>query len=1095
MGRRYVLSAIPQCGCAEDEKLCCQQGMVKCTLKMNAMRFNKNIYKKIRFACLLILVALVSWPVSAQDQQKKRVKQLMTVNLTVTDESGTPLPGASVVVGEGITHTTTDANGKVTFQGYPEDAVTITSFRFEKKTAPVIEVVSSPNITLMHAKTYMTSDDEIPLPFTSIKRRTMTGPETKIPGNYFSKFPTTDLRATLSGITSMYDVREADGSPGMSPLEGLQQYSGLSNAFGATDKFHGMPYVMVDDMPAELQEMVIDPSEIESATFMKGILSSVMYGPAATGGVLYLKTKQGVKNERMLHVDIENGISTIDRMPNWVDGATYAILQNEARTESGLPLAYTEDAINGFRKKNSYDLKYPSTDFKSMVFDDTKEFRRVNVSSGGGNDVVQYHSYIGYAGEGDIIALGSKSDYNRITARQTVNVKINEELSAQFSFYGGLSFRRSPNYGYDSDYTSENASSNPVLSLTEFPSILSDIRNIPSVAYPIWAYLDETTDPATPWYGTSSLYGNNIIGNLVDQGYYTDRGRTGASNLTLTYDLGKLLDGLKTTTYFGFNIHNTVRAGKANDYLAYSAQVNPTDTVYRKMSGHSLSKMAEMAKLMDYYFQRYMFYERISYDKSFGESNLQAAATYHQVLSYINGLEEPQRQRSIVGSIMYDFRNKYSLQAVANYSGNSSFAKDYRNILNWALGGSYVVSDHVSDGVLNFLKVRAQGGVAGNETYFPNLYDVDRWSSTSSTSTTTPFGFGPYESTATWFGSAKDANVNRVYLSRTGNPILTFEKRKEINAGFDAILFNNKMTLDVTYYNWLVDGAISQTSYNLPLLAGYQGARPYFNYNQTRYHALGADISFTQRFGQILLTVGGNATTSKGTRVRYDEPQVRYDYLKRTGKISDAIFGLTYLGKFASDQEAQGGDATPLQMYDETLHKGDLKYADLNGDNTVDDLDQSVIGNSSPRLFYGLNVSVRYRNFDLFILGNGRAFYDVVLNNEYYWNGWGDNNYSSFVQDSRYPRLTYYKVNNNFVNSEYWLAKGSYFKVQNIEFAYNIPSSRLKFIGGRNVRIYARGANLFTMSEIKDLDPESLSAGVSAYPLFRTVSGGIKLNF
>ena len=100
--------------------------------------------------------------------------------------------------------------------------------------------------------------------------------------------------------------------------------------------------------------------------------------------------------------------------------------------------------------------------------------------------------------------------------------------------------------------------------------------------------------------------------------------------------------------------------------------------------------------------------------------------------------------------------------------------------------------------LINYLKIRAQGGVAGNETYFPNLYYVDRWTATSSTSTSTPWGFGPLSSSPTWFGTSTDAAVNRIYLSRTGNPELSWEKRKEINAGFDLIMFNDKLNLGLT---------------------------------------------------------------------------------------------------------------------------------------------------------------------------------------------------------------------------------------------------------------------------------------------------------
>jgi hypothetical protein len=498
-----------------------------------------------------------------------------------------------------------------------------------------------------------------------------------------------------------------------------------------------------------------------------------------------------------------------------------------------------------------------------------------------------------------------------------------------------------------------------------------------------------------------------------------------------------------------------------------------------------------------------MFYERISYEKSFDNSNLQAAAMYHQTLSYINGIEEPQRQRSYLGTLMYNLHDKYQFQGVLNYAGNSSFAKDYRNMLNWAVGGAWIVTDEsfiAENSFLNYLKLRIQGGIVGNETYFPNLYDVDRWSSTSTTSTTTPYGFGPYTSNR-WFGTTTEAAINRSYLSRTGNPILTWEKRAEINAGLDAVLFNEKITLGITYYNVLEDGSISQTTSNMPYVAGYNGTRPYQNYNQTRYNALGTDLNFTQNFGDLRITIGANATTSKGKRVKYDEPQYRNDYQIRTGKISDAIFGYRYLGKFATNEEAQGGGGTPLQLFDARLFKDDLKYADLNNDNFVDETDQEVIGNSSPRLYYGINLSMKYKNFDLFILGAGRAFYDLALTNSWYWNGWSDNapnTYSDFVAENiggAYPRLTYYKVNNNFVTSEFWLTNGSYFKIQNVELAYTIPASMLQFMAGRAVRLYVRGANLFTLSGVKDVDPESINSGVEVYPLFRTFSGGVKFNF
>ena len=92
--------------------------------------------------------------------------------------------------------------------------------------------------------------------------------------------------------------------------------------------------------------------------------------------------------------------------------------------------------------------------------------------------------------------------------------------------------------------------------------------------------------------------------------------------------------------------------------------------------------------------------------------------------------------------------------------------------------------------------------------------------------------------------------------------------------------------------------------------------------------------------------------------------------------------------------------------------------------------------------------------------------------------------------------MTYNKVNNNFIGSDFWLTKGGYFKIQNVELAYNLPADKLyNIIGTRGIRLFVRGANLLTFSKVKDVDPESINSGIETYPLMKTYSGGIKLTF
>ena len=1046
------------------------------------------VYQKLRFAGLLILCIALTGTIYSQEQKEKKVRQMIDVTLKVVDENGNPVPKAQVVIGEGVIHAETDANGSFSFKAYPDDFVSVSSSAYEKSVSIVLDLVKDNTIKLIKSKLYMTSADEVYLPFTSVKKRNMTGSTSVINGNRLEMYPSTDLRNSFTGLATGLEVREISGHPGISAQEYLGSFGALEK-INVASRGRRMSFI-IDNIPIDITEMPLDPNEIESVSIIKDIASKAMFGPAAADGIIFIKTKRGAKNEHSTNLNIESGVNTIDRMPGWVSGSEYATLNNQARINDGLTPNFSPDAISAYARNNAYDKYYPSVNFRNEMLKNTMSFTRANLSSSGGNDLVQYYSYLGYDGEGDIYKIGAKSDYNKITTRSNVDIKINDMLKIQFDFYGNLTYRRSPNYGFASNFTDEG---NSFLSLFEMPSLLNDITSIPPVAFPIYASYDSISN--VPWYGVTTAYPGNPIGSLESQGYYTETGRTGAANIALDYDMGQITPGLKSKSYIGFNVYNLTRIGKAEDYIAYTATpsvapVTGNDTILLTKR-HLGFDAAGLSKLMDYYFQRFVIYENISYDRTFGKSNVKSSLTYYLSKVFRNGIEEPQRQQNGVLTGTYTYDDKYSFLGVLNYAGTYSFAKDKRYALFPSIGASWVISEEKfmsGKTFLNFLKLRAQAGILGVENFLSPFYYMDRWNVNTSGGT-----FGP-NSSSQWFGSSTDGNVPRSSLQRMGNPDLTWEKAKEFSAGFDALMLNEKLSFEMTYYNNIHDGQIIQVANNLPYMVGLSSSRPWYNYNKTRYFGLETGLQFADRAGEISYSIGANATIQNSERLIVDEPNYRFPYLSLVGKPVDAYFGQTYLGKFETDEETK---VIP-QRFDDILHAGDLKYADKNGDGIVDDNDVSMIGHTTPRLFYAINARVAYKNFELAIVGTGRAFYDIPLTNSYFMNGFGDDNYSDFVRDNvggAYPRLTYYIVNNNFRGSEFWFAKGGFFKVQNVELAYNVPSRISQIIGGRLIRLYVRGANLLTISKIKDVDPESIGSGVSNYPLFRTFSGGIKFNF
>lgn len=1055
-----------------------------------------------------IFLSLMAWGnISAQAPEKKQ--KAIAVKMTVTDENGTSLPSAQIVVGEGLIHAQTDANGILSFEARANELVTVTLTGFEKRVLSVSALAKENVLVLKKAVLFKTSEDVISLPFNKNYRRNTTGGYYTLTSSQLEKYPSTDLRNAFAGLVPGLNVVEQDGSTGILAQETLGSYNTIPRVAVSSRGFS--PIYIIDGVPVHITEMTLDPQEIESFTLVTDIVGKAMYGAEAADGAIVITTKRGRKNDRILNVDIEKGVSTIDRFPEVVSGADYARLNNKARTNDGMSPVYTDEMIAGYEKNDAYDKVFPSANFRDLMLKNSKSFQRVGLSSTGGNDNVQYYAYLGYTGEGDVYKIGPDADYQRINARSNIDATLNKYFKVNFDFYAGISLRRQPNYLYNGNYTSEDGGSNTSLRLQEFTQVIDQINSIPPVAFPIYAAFDSIS--GTPWYGVHPNYGNNPVGDLVDCGYFTETGRTGSGKVALEYNMSHLIPGLKSRSDVAFNLYNLTRIGKAENYTAYI--VNPSvmtdewgnpvlDANGNKQYETNLTfnqlgvEMPGRVKMYDYYTQRLAFTQQFAFERSFGKSDIQSSLNYY-ISKYIrNGVEEPMRQQNLLWTGMYTFRNKYALQSSMAYNGSSSFAKGKRYKLFPAVGASWVVSDEgFMQGTshwLNFLKFRAEYGHIGydNLLWSRQYYmTADRWT------TSTGQAFGPHTSNR-WFGNNIDSDGSyRTSYNRIGNNNLTWETRKELSAGFDMLMLNNRLSLAVTYYNILRDDIVIYLEDNyFPLTAGYQ-AYPYYNYAKTRHYGAELGLMFTNRIGNdFRYAIGGNAAYQNTNRIKVYELPYANAYQSRQGTPVDSYYGFEYLGRFQSDEET----GVVQQLFDEQLYKGDMKYADLNGDGVVDSNDQKKIGNTSPRLIYGINLNLAYKRFDLTVVANGRAFCDVPLTTRYYQNGWGDNNYSKFVLDNadgngEYPRLAYNRVTNNFQPSGFWMRNGGYFKIQNVELGYNMKLNPANRMALRGVRLFARGANLLTISEIKDSDPESMQAGVLLYPLYRTVTGGVKFMF
>ncbi len=1067
------------------------------------MKLNKELYLRygiIFFALLLILPAV---SLKAQDKTEVRKQKSILITVNVSGENGEAIPRAGIVVGEGLIHAETDQMGTVslTVQG-DREFVTITSPGYEPQVLLVSDLILNQSIKLVKSKLFMTTSDDVPLPYLTIKKRHLTGSTSVLDGNVLEKYPSTDIRNAMTGLVTGMEVYEKDGSPGMSAEEKLGSFR-AEEKIGLYSRGSSLMYI-IDDVRMDITEMPLDPGEIESISLVRDIVSKTMYGPAAANGIVFIKTKRGKKNERVLNVNFEQGVSIIDRLPEWVSGADYARLNNLAKKNSGFTSGfYSDEDIAAYAKNDPYDMNHPSVNYADMLIKQTRGFTRTSVSTSGGTDAMQYSAYIGYNGEGDNFNMGAKAGYQRINARSNLDIRINQFLKVQLNFSAGISLRDSPNYGYNSNFTNEDINTNTVLGLTEMPSLLNDISTIPPIAFPI--YVNNDPSLKSPWYGISPTFGTNPVGNLVKNGYYNESGRSGAISSLFEWNMDNIIPGLKSRTFIDFNTYNLIRVGKAENYTAYKIDPRTYDPA---LGITSLTKdrdgvdRTDRAKLHDFYFQNYAAYQSLSYDKKFGSNYFMGALTYRMSSIKRNGFEEPQREQAGIATALYSYNDKYTIQGVFNYGGSSGLAPGHTYSISPSIGASWIVSEESfmkNIPFLDYLKVRGEFGEMTLDAFRAPFAYRDRWNLDSWGGNTDKFGTY-YSNTGGWIGNYKQSGNNyRTYPNRIGNPDLDLERRRELILGFDAEMLQHRLSLEFNYYDILRFNGLTVLYNTTPILSGTTNSLPVINYYSSSLKGLELGLKYKDKIGDFRYMIGGNAFTQNPITEKLDEPNYRNDYQKLVGGPSDAIRGLKYLGRFATDAEAN-----LIPQFGETLHAGDLKYEDKNNDGVVDDNDSQYLGHSTPKLYYAINLNLNYKNVELTVIGVGRAFYDLMLNNSYFTNGSGNNTYSKFVLENidengmggAYPKLTYYQIANNFKYSSFRLTDNSFFKIQNIELAWNVPVQKCEWMGGvRGLRVFARGANVYTFSKVKDVEPENINSGITNYPLNITLTGGFKLTF
>ncbi|PKK34843.1 hypothetical protein BWI96_20180 [Siphonobacter sp. SORGH_AS_0500] len=283
---------------------------------------------------------------------------------------------------------------------------------------------------------------------------------------------------------------------------------------------------------------------------------------------------------------------------------------------------------------------------------------------------------------------------------------------------------------------------------------------------------------------------------------------------------------------------------------------------------------------------------------------------------------------------------------------------------------------------------------------------------------------------------------------------------------------------------------------------------PFVNSGSMRNKGWELGLGWRDKVGAFSYQVQLNASDVKNTLLRNGgKPIINGATIQQEGSALDSYYGYLADGFFQTAEEVKNA---PFH-YGNTA-PGDIRYRDISGpegkpDGKIDGYDRTILGNYFPRYEYSLNLSGQYKGFDftVFLQGVGkkdnylsgtaaRPFFSSNFQGtmfEYQKDSWSSDN-----TNAAYPRLTVNSMPNNYVTSSFWVRSAAYLRLKNMVVGYTLPTGFTNKARIKSARIYLSGQNLITWTNFfPGFDPEQRDTGGEFYPIMRTYTVGLNLNF
>jgi TonB-linked SusC/RagA family outer membrane protein len=1013
---------------------------------------------------------------------KSQLKEIVVTG-TVTNETGATFPGVAIKIKGTEKAVQTDANGKYSINVSAKTDILI--FSFVGYTNQEQAVGDRTTINVQLSADTKTLNELVVVGYGTQKKATLTGSISQVKGADLVKSPQPNLSNSLAGRFSGVVINNRSGEPG---FDG----SNITIRGLATTGSNSV-LVVVDGIPGQIGGLErLDPNDIESVSVLKDA-SAAIYGNRAANGVILVTTKRGKTGKPTINYSFNQGFSSPTRLPKMADAATYAQIMNEINFDSnpagGLNQSYTADQIEKFRN-GSDPLLFPNTDWIDQTLEKTALQSQHSLSINGGSEDVKYYMSLGTVSQDGLYKNGV-TKYNQYNFRTNIDANVSKYLKVGLSVSGRQENRLFPQVGAGDVFRSIYRAK-PIVS-AYYPNGLptTGIENAnPAVQVTDIGGTNKSPTQVLNGILRASFIIPGVQGLSVDGFFSADKSNVFTKSFSkpyLLYQYDPSSKNYNSVIVGGNNQKATLTESHKNESLLTT---NIKLNYARKFNLHDINAFVGYEQSENHleYFdaQRFNFLSTSLPELSQGGT----AAT-----DFLNsGYSTNYNRRSIISRLAYSYDDKYLFEGQLRVDGSSIFpqGKQYGYFpsvsAGWVISREKWFNENVK--FVDNLKIRASYGALGNDNvngfqYFDNYVLVGN-------------GFVAQSPGAT--SSTIQPGVNLVKLA---NPNITWEVAKKLDIGFNAVIFKN-FSIEAIYFQQKRSDILATRNASLPGSSGIVnpfGSDPLVpseNIGKVNNTGFEATLGYNHNGESFKWNASGNITYAKSKVIFIDEASGTLDYQRQTGRPLNANLLYNSIGIFRTQQEL---DAYP---HVSGAKIGDLKYLDYNNDGkiTADDQTRTPYSNI-PQITYGFTLGASYKNFDVSMVLAGQTQVSQYVLPESgsignFYSSWADNRFSASNPNGTYPRVTdraSNAISGGQFNNTFWLNDASFLRLKNVEIAYNIKASFLERINVSGLRLYASAFNLFTISKVKDYDPEGTSGSGQFYPQQRIINLGANIKF